>query len=163
MTLETRNSSSVSLTASSHELPTESTATETSSAESQKWAEREDEEVCISHRRRLFQIFATKAKEVRATSRTPTDVSEVILDVFTTCSFAFQLRFNCYPIRLCRRVSKGGECLEMRSVEWERYRSRGSSRVGSRIRLLLGVLVYLKHKEATKSSSQFHLYNVAWM
>lgn len=163
MALETRNSSFVSLTASLYELATESTATETSSAESQKWAEREDEDVCINHRRRLFQIFATKAKTVRATSRTPTDVSEVILDVFTTCSFAFQLRFNCYPIRLYRRASKEGECLEMRSAEWERYISRGSGRVRSRIRLLLGVLVPLKHKEAIKSSSQFHLYNISWI
>lgn len=152
MTLETRNSSSVSLTTSLHELATESTATETSSAESQKWAEREDEDLCISHWRRLFQIFATKAKAVGATSSTPTDVSKVILDVFTTCSFAFQLRFNRHPIRLYRRVSKEGECLETRSVEWERYISRGSGRVGSRIRLLLGVLMPFKHKEAAKSS-----------
>lgn len=121
----------------------------------------EDEDVCINHRRRLFQIFATKAKAVRATSRTPTDVSEVILDVFTTCSFAFQLRFNCYPIRLYRRASKEGEYLETLSVEWERYISRGSGRAGLRIRLLLGVLVPFKHKEAARSSSQFYLYNIA--
>lgn len=55
-----------------------------------------------------FRSALQKSKAVRATSSTPTDMSEVILDVCTTCSFAFQLRFNCYPIRLYGGASKEG-------------------------------------------------------